>query len=1276
MDRGNENEGERKKGEGNNFSVSSYVIREDIFNLLDFIERLKNEEDQIDVDMDRIEKLKLELTYVSTFPLLSYSKLDSFNAKMSRKAERVFSLVQSVFYESGKHMLVKYDMDHVVHRLLENIDRYISSLGHPESSSTMIEEKLVELLDSLVINLRDLPNPCAELILPLMTQYDVVQHVCGNIRDFHGLKVNGCIEHEIVDYVLPQFQLMAERVGHFCSVLLAYQLDKIDELDDKLEVPQVISMLAHLLVEIIPVELEIMHICSTNFERSKSAEVGRLVKQLLETSPNILREYLIHLQAHMVTVLGASASARNIHVMIEFLLIILTDLSKDFIRQEKLFVLLARVGALTREVSILVRDLEEKSRSEENTDEIKCATLDLLENIELLKEELKHIYLKAPEDSSQHCFSKSDGPLFMNLLLRNLSDLFDSNAYSVALIKKEIGCVKEDLEFIRSFFGNVEQDLNRDLWTRVLDVAYEAEHAINSILARDHGLLQLIFLLPDTVEKIKHIKEEVLEKIPKNTGIVVVNSPKKPVESKSSIANKIIVGFEEEKEWIIRKLTSGPADVDVISIVGMPGLGKTTLADRVYNDKTVVDHFDVRAWCTIDQERNEKKLLQKIFNQVIGLKDTFSEDHIDDDVADKLRKLLFGMRYLIVLDDLWDTATWDELTRPFPEFQKRSRIILTSRKKEVALQGKHHRDPLYLRLLTLGESWELLEKRVFGEERCPDELLDVGEEIARKCDGLPLVLDLIGGVIARKEKTKTFWLEVLKNLNSFIFKDEEEVMKVIQLSYDHLSDHLKPCLIYLASYPKDERILISDLTDLWSAEGLVEQTGMEVYVEELISSSLVIVPNERGAYLSCQIHDLVHDFCLKKARKEKLFDFISSSATSSSSSFSSSSSSSDLMPRAMTIHYDQHFLHADENFVLFNAEKENPYVKHLLSLKVYINDNGEYGKRYYLSSNCHLRHLRLLKRLELLQIILTDSLLNDICMLVHLRWLNIRMDARALPPPFSNLLNLETLLVDNRGSNMVLSPSIWSLAKLRHVDVYTCSFFDLFTDEPTVLEEDSKLENLRILHSLNLPYSNEDTFKRFPNLRSLKFSIREPWDCSSERISFPRLDLLNELEEVYAQFHRFPFSKHEPEDQYCDFHFPLSLKELELTNFNLTSDSLSKIARLPNLQDLCLRIAIIQGKEWNMEEWNTEDVTFENLKVLTLYKVSFSEWQVGEESYPVLEKLYILNCHDLMEIPECFGDIASLKSITVLGNPQLKESALKVKEYVADMTGEDKLAVM
>ncbi|PHT60958.1 hypothetical protein T459_35192 [Capsicum annuum] len=249
----------------------------------------------------------------------------------------------------------------------------------------------------------------------------------------------------------------------------------------------------------------------------------------------------------------------------------------------------------------------------------------------------------------------------------------------------------------------------------------------------------------------------------------------------------------------------------------MPGLGKTTLAYRVYTEKFVVGHFDVRAWCTVDQERNEKKLLQKIFNEVIGLKERVSEDDIDDDVADKLRRQLFGKRYLIVLDDLWDTATWDELTRPFPtEFQKGSRVILTSRKKEVALHGKCHSDPLNLRLLQLEESWELLEKRIFGEECCPNELTDVGEKIARKCDGLPLVLDLIGGVISRMEKKEALWLEVLNNLSSFIFKDEEEVMK-------------------------DKDIDISLLKQLWSDEGLVEPTDLKS-AEEVIEISVLVPP--------------------------------------------------------------------------------------------------------------------------------------------------------------------------------------------------------------------------------------------------------------------------------------------------------------------------------------------------------------------------------------------------------------------------------------------------
>ncbi|PHT29024.1 hypothetical protein CQW23_31367 [Capsicum baccatum] len=196
-------------------------------------------------------------------------------------------------------------------------------------------------------------------------------------------------------------------------------------------------------MKIIPIELEVMHICYTNLKASPSVEVGRFIKQLLETSPDVLREYLIHLQEHMVTVITASTSgARNIHVMIEFLLIILTDMPKDLIHHDKVFDLLARVGALIKEVSTLVCDLEEKSRSEESTNETSRATLDLLKNIELLKEDLEHVYLKTP-DSYQCCFPMNDGLLFMHILLIHLNDLLDSNAYSIDLIKDDIGMVKE-----------------------------------------------------------------------------------------------------------------------------------------------------------------------------------------------------------------------------------------------------------------------------------------------------------------------------------------------------------------------------------------------------------------------------------------------------------------------------------------------------------------------------------------------------------------------------------------------------------------------------------------------------------------------------------------------------------------------------------------------------------------------------------------------------------------------------------------------------------------
>ncbi|PHT61456.1 hypothetical protein T459_34700 [Capsicum annuum] len=584
------------------------ALRKDVVNVLDFMERLKNEEDQNAVDVYLIERLRLELAFICTYVQLSYSDLEQFEVVMSYSRQRVDNLLRPILNDVDSNAGCQYNIDHVLPNLMGNIDDCIRSCYRSTSSATMTDEQL----NFLLLNLHHLSKYLAERIFPLETHHEILQNVSGNMKDFHGLIVNGCIEHEIVQYVLPQFQFMAERVGLFLW-------------HDRLDGDSRLFKLAYLLMKIIPIELEMMQICNTNLKASPSAEIERFINQLLETSPEVLREYLIHLQEHMVTVITVSTSgARSIHVMIEFLLIILTDMPKEIIHHDKLFDLLARVGALIREVSTLVHDLEEKSRNEESTDETSRAALDLLENIELLKEDLEHVYLKAP-DLSQWCFPMSDGPLFMHLLHRHLNDLLYSNAYSMALIKEEIGLVKEDLEFIRSFFGNVEQGLYKDLWAHALDVAYEAKDVINSII-------------------------------------------------------------------------------------------------------------------------------------------------------------------------------WTEV-------EKGSRILLTTRQKEVALHGKRNTDPLKLRLLKLEERWELLEKRAFGNESCPDELLEVGKEIAQNCKGLPLVVDLIAGVIAGLEKMKSVWLEVRNNLNSFILKSEVDVMKVIELSYDHLPHHIKPCFLYLASYPKDRDLL-------------------------------------------------------------------------------------------------------------------------------------------------------------------------------------------------------------------------------------------------------------------------------------------------------------------------------------------------------------------------------------------------------------------------------------------------------------------------------------
>ncbi|XP_019248767.1 PREDICTED: putative late blight resistance protein homolog R1A-3 [Nicotiana attenuata] len=164
-----------------------------------------------------------------------------------------------------------------------------------------------------------------------------------------------------------------------------------------------------------------------------------------------------------------------------------------------------------------------------------------------------------------------------------------------------------------------------------------------------------------------------------------------------------VVGFEKDAESIMKKLIQGTKELDVISIFGMPGLGKTTLARKVYDNPSIVNYFDVKAWCSVSQAYNRIKLLGEIFKQVTDHKSEIDEDV---DIADKLQKTLKGRRYLIVLDDIWEVDAWEDLGLCFPKGEDGSRVMVTTRIEEVAKHLQHCSDPYSLRFLTLEESWE------------------------------------------------------------------------------------------------------------------------------------------------------------------------------------------------------------------------------------------------------------------------------------------------------------------------------------------------------------------------------------------------------------------------------------------------------------------------------------------------------------------------------------------------------------------------------------------
>ncbi|KAL2533024.1 putative disease resistance protein [Abeliophyllum distichum] len=260
----------------------------------------------------------------------------------------------------------------------------------------------------------------------------------------------------------------------------------------------------------------------------------------------------------------------------------------------------------------------------------------------------------------------------------------------------------------------------------------------------------------------------------------------------------------------------------------------------------------------------------------------------EDTLGEKIYQSLCGqgIRYLIILDDIWKDV-WSDLHRYFPENKSGSRILFTTRFKEIGSQASDKSIVRNLRFLTADECWILLKIKVFHNESYPLELEDTGMKIARKCGGLPLAVIVIAAVLANMNKNKAKWEEVAESLRSHISKDNS-CMKILELSYNYLPMHLKPCFLYFVAFEEDREIPVQKLISLWVAEGFVQKVEQKNsnavsygYLIDLISRGLVQVGKRRsnGGVKTCYVHDLLHEMCLTIAEKHNFMKVIQENLT-------------------------------------------------------------------------------------------------------------------------------------------------------------------------------------------------------------------------------------------------------------------------------------------------------------------------------------------------------------------------------------------------------------
>ncbi|KAM0053662.1 putative virus X resistance protein-like, coiled-coil [Helianthus debilis subsp. tardiflorus] len=509
----------------------------------------------------------------------------------------------------------------------------------------------------------------------------------------------------------------------------------------------------------------------------------------------------------------------------------------------------------------------------------------------------------------------------------------------------------------------------------------------------------------------------------------------------------VIMGRNEERDMVIGNICNKDigkhenGEVRVYGIWGMGGLGKTTLAQLVYNHETVNQYFDLKCWVYVSENFQVKEIMEKIIKSIDEKGCTHTQLETLQELQEYLQSKLRRRKFLIVLDDVWaeekEKAKWEKLCDTLSCGAEESVVLMTTRSQTTTrMMARVPELQHKLGCLSEEDAWLLFKKLAFAQGREGgdiSELEPIGRGIVEKCKGLPLAVKTLGSLMWSKSSTR-YWQHVNDN-NLWVLEEIDVVPAILKLSYDNLLPHLKRCFAYCCLFPKGYPMTKGELTMLWVANGFIPaKGGNDLYMlgEEIFnclvwrSFFIVKADSQDDEYV---MHDLMHDMARHVMGDDCL-----------------------VIEPGKEVTIPNGVLHLSSSCPEFRFSPQD--LKKLTSLRsVFM-----FGKRYKCNIGQIFNHVQL--RVLYLRDVDLNALPQSVCKLKHLRYLNLS-DSRikVLCESIIYLQHLQMLLLKSCHDLENLPKGLRYMRNLQRLHIYGCIFLSHL---PRGIKELSSLRTLSV----------------------------------------------------------------------------------------------------------------------------------------------------------------------------------------------------------------------